>query len=66
MDFAETQGSPRSSPGLRVPLLPFYAKAILPGAGVQTLKSWDEERQESDKAASQPGIAAATPRGLMV
>ena len=69
MEFVETLKARREFTGLRVSPLLVYAKAICLALGrnPDLNTSWDEENQEIVYHADvNLGIAAATPRGLMV
>ena len=69
MDFVETLKGRREFTGLRVSPLLVYAKAICLALArnPELNSSWDEERQEIVYYGDvNLGIAAATPRGLMV
>ena len=69
MEFVESLKSRREFAGLRVSPLLVYAKAICLALGrnPDLNTSWDEERQEIVYHGDvNLGIAAATPRGLMV
>ena len=69
MDFVETLKGRREFTGLRVSPLLVYAKAICLALArnPELNSSWDEERQEIVYYGNvNLGIAAATPRGLMV
>lgn len=69
MEFVETLKSRREFAGLRVSPLLVYAKAVCLALGrnPDLNTSWDEERQEIVYHGEvNLGIAAATPRGLMV
>lgn len=69
MDFVETLKGRREFTGLRVSPLLVYAKAICLALerNPELNSSWDEERQEIVYYGDvNLGIAAATPRGLMV
>lgn len=69
MDFVETLKARREFTGLRVSPLLIYAKAICLALArnPELNSSWDEERQEIVYYGNvNLGIAAATPRGLMV
>lgn len=69
MDFVETLKQRREFTGLRVSPLLIYAKAICLALArnPELNSSWDEERQEIVYYGGvNLGIAAATPRGLMV
>ena len=69
MEFVETLKSRREFTGLRISPLLIYAKAVCLALGrnPDLNTSWDEERQEIVYYGDvNLGIAAATPRGLMV
>jgi len=69
MEFVETLKSRREFTGLRISPLLVYAKAVCLALGrnPDLNTSWDEENQEIVYYADvNLGIAAATPRGLMV
>lgn len=69
MEFVETLKSRREFAGLRISPLLIYAKAVCLALGrnPELNTEWDEENQEIVYHADvNLGIAAATPRGLMV